>query len=93
MSGDYFNYIQYQLDNVADEIEKIATQGREVEYDGIEMYDHYPEDIEQSFLEAANKLREASVYVQRIDWLLSGDDGEDSFRRRLKEDLDKLTKE
>jgi hypothetical protein len=32
----------------------------------------------------------AEIYAQRIDWLLSGDDGEDSFRERLKEDLEKL---
>jgi hypothetical protein len=28
--------------------------------------------------------------MQRIDWLLSGDDGEESFIERLKEDLEKL---
>jgi hypothetical protein len=32
----------------------------------------------------------AQIYAQRIDWLISGDDGEDSFRERLKEDLEKL---
>jgi hypothetical protein len=32
----------------------------------------------------------AEIYAQRIDWLLSGDDGEDSFRKRLKEDLERL---
>jgi hypothetical protein len=30
----------------------------------------------------------AQIYTQRIDWLVSGDDGEDSFRERLKEDLE-----
>ena len=32
----------------------------------------------------------AAIYAQRIDWLLSGDDGEESFKRRLKEELDEL---
>jgi hypothetical protein len=32
----------------------------------------------------------AAIYVQRIDWLMSGDDGEESFMRRLKEELDEL---
>lgn len=32
----------------------------------------------------------AQVYAQRIDWLLSGDDGEDNFHLRLKEDLANL---
>jgi hypothetical protein len=35
-------------------------------------------------------LRKAAVYAQRVDWLLSGDDGEETFLERLKKDLDKL---
>ena len=35
-------------------------------------------------------LKVAAIYAQRIDWLLSGDDGEESFKRRLKEELDAL---
>jgi hypothetical protein len=35
-------------------------------------------------------LRQAYVYAQRIDWLVSGDDGEDSFHNRLKFELEKL---
>lgn len=27
--------------------------------------------------------------MQRIDWLIAGDDGEETFHRRLKEDLEK----
>lgn len=34
----------------------------------------------------------AAIYVQRIDWLLSDDDGEDNFHERLKEELDALKK-
>ena len=32
----------------------------------------------------------AQVYAHRIDWLVSGDDGEDSFHRRLKSDIAEL---
>lgn len=52
-------------------------------------YEYPPEVIEQ-FKVAVKKLREAQVYAHRIDWLLSDDDGEESFLRRLKEDLRKL---
>ena len=34
----------------------------------------------------------AEAYAQRVDWLVSGDDGEESFHERLKEDLDDLIK-
>ena len=35
-------------------------------------------------------LKKATIYAQRIDWLVSGDDGEESFLSRLKEDLEQL---
>lgn len=44
----------------------------------------------KEFKKGLEILRKAYVYAQRIDWLLSGDDGEESFHRRLKEDLDNL---
>lgn len=35
-------------------------------------------------------LRKAYVYAQRIDWLISGDDGEETFLERLKKDLKEI---
>ena len=34
-------------------------------------------------------LNLAEIYTQRLDWLFSGDDGEDSFFERLEEELEK----
>lgn len=50
----------------------------------------YPEEVIKHFKTAVIKLREAAVYAQRIDWLLSGDDGEDTFLERLESDLELL---
>jgi len=50
----------------------------------------YPEEVIQKFREALKILREAEAYAQRIDWLISHDDGEETFLRRLKEDLEKI---
>ena len=50
----------------------------------------YPDDIIDEFKNAIHHLKIAQIYTQRIDWLVSGDDGEESFRKRLKEDLEKL---
>jgi hypothetical protein len=47
----------------------------------------YPPEVIEKFKEAVNLLHRAQIYAHRIDWLLSGDDGEESFLRRLKEDL------
>jgi hypothetical protein len=40
--------------------------------------------------EAVKVLKIAQVYAHRVDWFLCGDDGEESFLRRLDEDLEKL---
>jgi len=65
-------------------------------------YEKYPEDLKhyeypaeviEEFKNAVRALRIAEVYAQRVDWLLSGDDGEESFLTRLKSDLGKLNEE
>ena len=48
-----------------------------------------PEVVEE-FKKGLKILKTAAIYAQRIDWLLSGDDGEESFKKRLKEELDEL---
>lgn len=53
----------------------------------------YPDQVIEKFKEGVKALRVAEVYAQRIDWLISGDDGNDSFIKRLKEDLTKLERD
>lgn len=50
----------------------------------------YPPEVIEKFKEGVELLRKAYVYAHRIDWLLSGDDGEESFLRRLNEELNNL---
>ena len=52
-------------------------------------YEYSKETIKE-FKKGLAILRKAYIYAQRIDWLLSGDDGEESFHERLKEELDNL---
>ena len=53
------------------------------------LYEYSKETIKE-FKKGLSILRKAYIYAQRIDWLLSGDDGEESFHERLKEELDNL---
>lgn len=46
----------------------------------------------QQLKRAVHYLRKAAVYAQRADWLLSGDDSEESFHERLKKDLAGIAK-
>lgn len=66
------------------------------------VYDDYPMDdypliLEdktiETMKEAYRQLRIAEIYAQRVDWMMSGDDGEDDLQKRLKEDLDEFEKE
>lgn len=50
----------------------------------------YPEDVIEEFKKAIDIISKAQVYMHRADWLLSGDDGEESFIKRLKQDLEKI---
>lgn len=53
----------------------------------------YSDETIGEFKKGLDYIRKAAVYAQRIDWLLSGDDGEESFHERLKEELDELEKD
>ena len=66
------------------------------------VYDHYPDDADvleltdktiEAMKEAYKQIRIAEIYAMRIDWMMSGDDSEESFRERVKEDLAKFEKE
>ena len=52
----------------------------------------YPDEVIEKMKEGIEVLKRAQIYAQRIDWLLSGDDGEESFLRRLQEELNELNK-
>ena len=81
MSGGFFDY-----QNNSCAIDKLTT---ELEYIGNK---YSPKTIEE-FQKGLKILKEADVYLRRIDYLLSGDDGEETFHERLKEDLEELKKE
>jgi hypothetical protein len=95
MSGGRFEYIQYRLDDVADCIQreidrsglKMTKEEQEGYYD-TDTYYEYPPEVIEKFKEAVSIIRKASIYMHRVDWLLSGDDGDDTFLERLKDDLD-----
>lgn len=85
MSGGAFNYNDYHITGIADHIEELIRDNEDNTV--------YSEATIQRFREAVKLLREAGVYVHRIDWLVSGDDGEDSFHKRLERDLERLKEE
>ena len=53
-------------------------------------YHGYSLETLRALRRGVRALRKASVYAQRIDWLLSGDDCEESFKERLGKELKAL---
>ena len=81
-------------DRFSDEVYEVKSYTYEEyehkEYEESPYFPEYTPETIQEFRNGVKILKKASVYAQRIDWLISGDDGEDSFHKRLKEDLKKL---
>jgi hypothetical protein len=92
MSGGYFNYDQYRIQYIADMIEQFILNNDSEELDPYKypIGRHYSKETITEFEVGLKHLRKAIIYAQRIDWLVSGDDGEETFHERLKNDLGEL---
>lgn len=55
-------------------------------------YNDFSKETLDEFRKGLDILNKAYIYAQRIDWLLSGDDEEETFHERLKEDLEEYEK-
>jgi hypothetical protein len=82
MSGGYFSYKQFELQRIADEIEQLVLEDARHDWD-----DKLNEQTIDEFKEAIRLLRRTYIYVQRIDWLASGDDTQIEFHQRLHKQL------
>jgi hypothetical protein len=88
MSGGYF-YGQCRIGEIADSINKLIASNDDTSKNryGDTIGRGYSPATIAEFTAAVKRLRIAEIYAQRVDWLVSGDDGEDSFHRRLADDL------
>ena len=79
MSGGHFNYNQYILKDIIEELE--------IELKNPSEFIENIKDYKDVCNDAIRHLRVAYTYVHRLDWFLSGDDSEETFYKRLIEDL------
>jgi hypothetical protein len=83
MSGGRFDYKQFELQRIADDIEQLIVDSEETDD-----WDYkYKDETIAEFKRAVEMLRRAYIYVQRIDWLVSADDSESTFHKRLNQQL------
>jgi len=109
MSGGAFDYKQYFIGYIADDIEqRILKSGREIPQEVLsrdpwhghweddfnipQFYPKYNRKTMDIMKRAVYVLRLAHIYAQRVDWMLSGDDGEDCLVERLEKELAELKK-
>jgi hypothetical protein len=88
MSGGHFPG-NYHIGEIARDIEELIRSNNDSELTtwGVTKGNFYPKEVIKEFKKAVKLLKQADTYVHRIDYLVSGDDSEDCFLRRLKEDL------
>ncbi len=105
MSGGFFDNKQWHIGNIADNIEQeVITSGKPIPENRWDYWERqhykehpeeavnyeYPEPVLRRMEEAVYALRAAAIYAQRVDYLLTGDDGEESFEERLQKELAEL---
>jgi hypothetical protein len=90
MSGGHFNdcgYEYYKVSQFADELEaEIQNNGREgSKEDNYEWYPNHESEVIEYLKEQLPKMRKMAEIMRHIDYLYSGDHGDDSFLLRVKE--------
>ena len=61
-------------------------------YPGERFWHRYPDEVIEEFKKGLTYLKISYVYAKRIDWLVSGDDGAESFLKRLEKELSDIEK-
>ena len=95
MSGGAFEYKQYHIEQLIEDMELLLKRVDKEPIDSFECdsLKNYIDD-KDSFKKIVEKnidlLKKSYIYTQRIDWFISGDDGEEDFYERLKEEIEKL---
>lgn len=86
MSGGHYNFQCYSLGDLAQDIladvEKYQADG--IDGYGYE-YDAIPKDILDAMKGVAILMQSLSKAAHDIEWMMSGDYGEDTFRKCMKE--------
>ena len=92
MSGGHFDYKQHHITDIIEKLQATIKRMEDPEDDS-EWLKSFDALTVQRIKEAVPLLELAFIYVHRIDWLLSADDGPEQFHKRLEEDIFILTNE
>ena len=83
MSVGHFDYKQYALSNIKEDLDALLEEPFKIE--------DVPLDELQEYIYSTKQVVElARICVHRLDWFLSGDDSWDTYKRRLKEEIENM---
>ena len=96
MSGGHFDYNQHWINDIIDSIQYEIDNNNvnpnpdwisQEEWENVYHSQNYSKNTIDQFKKGIYYLKMAYIYAHRIDYLLEGDDGEETFRSRLIEDI------
>jgi len=82
MSGGHFDYVQYRIIQAADDVQGYIKKCTGTEVDEYGYKPEFSDETIERFYQAEKALRQAAAMLQRVDWLICGDDSEESFHER-----------
>ena len=92
MSGGRFDYLQFRFTEIVDAIEKEIEENNKLPMRSSYYSDSEPNNFSEEtlaeFRNGIDAIKKAQIYAHRIDWLLSGDDNEETFHKKLAEGFD-----
>lgn len=98
MSGGHYNNLQSNIRYIYEQMEsELENMGKVIQprdtnpFDRIRKIPDESDYIKEIQKEAISLLKKAYIYTQRLDWYYSGDDSEESLKKRLKEELDEIS--
>jgi len=84
MSGGHFDYNQFRISDIIDSIERLIENNNKPDEYGF--CANFTKKTIGKFKKTQKVLKKAESMATRIDWLVSGDDGENTFHKRWKEE-------
>lgn len=85
MSGGFFDYKQFHIQYITDELEEtIENQKSRLENNDP---GHYSKEMIEEMERVLKRLKEDYVLIHHLDYLLDGDIDENDYFERIKKDL------
>lgn len=87
MSGGTFDYVEFRLQEVQDKLQKVIN-GNDGSDPEVYANNYKPETI-KALQEIVQLVQIAQISIHRADYLIAGDDSEESFHKNLTEEIQK----